>query len=48
MGDMRNEYDILDGKPERKRLLEGHIHIWEDNIGMDVREIGWEAVDVDG
>jgi len=34
----------LVGKPERKRSLGGPRHRLEDNIGMDHREIGWEAV----
>jgi len=42
---MRNVYKIFIRKPEGKRLLEGHRHIWEDNIRMDIREIGWECVD---
>jgi hypothetical protein len=28
-------------KPERKRSLGRSKHRWEDNIKMDVREIGW-------
>jgi hypothetical protein len=36
----RNAYSIFIGKPEGKRSLERHKHRWEDNIGMDIREIG--------
>jgi hypothetical protein len=32
-------------KPERKRPLGRPRRRWEDNIGMDFREIGWEGVD---
>jgi hypothetical protein len=30
----------LVGKPEEKRPLERHRRRWEDNIKMDLREIG--------
>jgi hypothetical protein len=40
MGEMRNAYNILVGKPEGKRPLGRHGHRWDDNIRMDVREIG--------
>jgi hypothetical protein len=33
------------GKPEEKRPLGRPKHRWEDNITMDLREIGWEGVD---
>jgi len=36
---------ILVGKSEGKRPLGRRRHRWEDNIKMDLREIGWEAVD---
>jgi hypothetical protein len=45
MGTMRNEYKILVGKPEGKRPLGSPRRRWEDNIRIDVREIGWEVVD---
>jgi hypothetical protein len=32
MGEMRNVYRILVGKPEGKRPLAGPRHRWEDNI----------------
>jgi hypothetical protein len=44
MGEMRNTYSILVGKLEGKRPLGRPRHRWEDNIRMDVREIGWECV----
>jgi hypothetical protein len=41
-GANRNAYRILVGKPEEKRPLVGrHRRRWEDNIKMDLREIGW-------
>jgi hypothetical protein len=40
MGEMRNAYKILVGKPEGKRPFLRLRHRWEDNIKMVVREIG--------
>jgi hypothetical protein len=40
-----NGYRILVGKPEGKRSLERYRHIWEDNIKMDLREVGWPGMD---
>jgi hypothetical protein len=45
MGEIRNAYNILVGKPEGKRPLGRPWRRWEDNISMDLREIGWEDVD---
>jgi hypothetical protein len=46
MGEMRNAYNISVEKPEGKRPLGRPKRRWEDNIRMDVREIGWwEGVD---
>jgi hypothetical protein len=44
MGEMRYAYNILVGKPEGKRPLRRRRHRWEDDISMDLREIGWEGV----
>jgi hypothetical protein len=41
MGDERNVYRVLVGKPEGKRPLERPRRRWEDGIKMDLREIGW-------
>jgi hypothetical protein len=38
-------HSALVGKPEGKRPLERHRRRWEDNIIMDLREIGWEGMD---
>jgi hypothetical protein len=38
------KYKILVGQPEGKRPLGKSKHRWEDNIRMDLREIGWEDV----
>jgi hypothetical protein len=39
MGEIRNAYNILVGKPEGKRPLGRHRRSWEYNIRMDLREI---------
>jgi hypothetical protein len=36
----RNAYMVLVGKSERKRPQGRFGHRWEDNIKMDLREIG--------
>jgi hypothetical protein len=43
-GEIRDAKKILFGKPERKRPLGGHRRRWDDNNGLDIREIGWEGV----
>jgi hypothetical protein len=45
MGETGNAYSILDGKPQRKRPLGRPRRRRENNIRMDIRKIGWEAVD---
>jgi hypothetical protein len=45
MGEMRNVYNTLIGKPEGKRPLERTTHRWEDNMRKDFRETGWEGVE---
>jgi hypothetical protein len=41
----RNAYRSLVGKPERKRPLGGPRRRWEDNIRIDLGEIGWGGMD---
>ena len=36
----RNAYRVLVGKPERKKPFERPRHRWEDNIKMNLREVG--------
>jgi hypothetical protein len=45
MGEMRGAYNILVGRLEGRRPLERPRRRWEDNIKMDLREIGFGAVD---
>jgi hypothetical protein len=43
MRDVMNAYNILVGKRERKRPLGRPSRRWEDNIRMELTEIGWEV-----
>jgi hypothetical protein len=45
MGEERNVYRVLMGKPEGKRPLGRPRRRWEDEFSMDLREIGWGSVD---
>jgi hypothetical protein len=45
MGEERNVYKVLMGKPEEKRPLGRPRRRWEDGIRMDLRETGWGSVD---
>ncbi|KAJ4444371.1 hypothetical protein ANN_06163 [Periplaneta americana] len=42
MGESRNAYRVLVGRPEGKRPLGRPRHRWEDNIKMDLREVGYD------
>ncbi|KAJ4442688.1 hypothetical protein ANN_04277 [Periplaneta americana] len=42
MGESRNSYSVLVGRPEGKRPLERPRCRWEDNIKMDLREMGYD------
>jgi hypothetical protein len=44
IGENRNAYRILVGKPGSKRPLGRPRHRWADNIEMDLREIGWDGM----
>jgi hypothetical protein len=45
MGEKRNAYGLLVGKPEGKRPLGRPRRRWMDNIRMDLREVGWGDVE---
>jgi hypothetical protein len=40
MGEKTRAYTVLMGKPERKRQRERQRRIWEDNIKIDLGEVG--------
>jgi len=40
IGKMRNAYNILVAKPDRKRPLGRHRRRWENNLRMDLMELG--------
>jgi hypothetical protein len=45
MGEGRNVYRVLMGKPEGKRPLERPRCRWEDGLKIDLREIGGGCVE---
>jgi hypothetical protein len=45
VGEKRNAYRILVGKPEENRPLGRPRCRWVDNIKIDLREIGWDDMD---
>jgi hypothetical protein len=45
MGEKKNAYSLLVGKPEGKRPLGRPRCRWVDNIRMDLEEVGWGDVD---
>ncbi|KAJ4445480.1 hypothetical protein ANN_07288 [Periplaneta americana] len=45
MGESRNAYRVLDGSPEGKRPLRRPRRRWEDNIKMDLKEVGYDDRD---
>jgi hypothetical protein len=44
MGDKRNAYTLLVGKPEGKRPLGRPRRRWVDNIRMDLGEVMWTGL----
>jgi hypothetical protein len=45
MGEKRNTYRLLVGKPDGKRPLGRPRRRWVDNIRMDLRDVEWGYVD---
>jgi hypothetical protein len=42
MGQGKGIYTVLVGKPEGKKPLVRPRFRWEDNIKMNLQEVGWE------
>jgi hypothetical protein len=47
MGEVRGAYNILVGRPEWRRPLGRPKRRWEDNIKMDLGEIGFLGCGLD-
>jgi hypothetical protein len=45
LGEERGVYRVLVGKPEGKRPLGRPRRRWEDNIRMDLQEVGYGGMD---
>jgi hypothetical protein len=45
MGERRGVYRVLVGKPEGKKPLGRPRRRWEDNIKMDLQEVGYVGMD---
>jgi hypothetical protein len=45
IGEKRNAYMILAGKPERKSALGRPRRRWVNSIKMDLIEVGWDGMD---
>jgi len=43
-GERRGVYRVLEGKPEGKRPLGRPRRTWDDNIKMDLQEVGWRSM----
>ena len=46
MGDKRDACRVLVGRPEGQRPLGSPRHGWEDNIKVDLQEVGWGGMDL--
>jgi hypothetical protein len=44
-GERRGAYSILVGRPEGRRQLVRPRRRWEDNIKIDLEEVGWVGMD---
>jgi hypothetical protein len=44
VGEGRGAYRILVGRPEGRRPFGRPRRRWEDNIKMDLQEVGWDGV----
>jgi len=46
MGEQRGLYRVLVGKPEGKKPLGRPMCRWEDNMKIDLQEVGCESMDL--
>jgi hypothetical protein len=46
VGDRRGAYRVLVGRLEGKRPLQRLRHGWDENIKMDIQEVGWSGMDI--
>jgi hypothetical protein len=44
-GEERGVYRVLVGKPEEKRPLGRHRRRWENDIRLDIQEVGYGSMD---
>jgi hypothetical protein len=44
-GENTSVYRILVGRPEGRRPLERPRRRWEDNVKMDLQEVGWGGME---
>jgi len=44
MGERRGVYRVLVGKPEGKRAFRRPSRRWEDNIKMELQEVGYGGI----
>jgi hypothetical protein len=47
IGEGRSAYKILVGRPEGRRPLGRLRRRWENNIKMDLQEVGWGGYELD-
>jgi hypothetical protein len=45
MGEKRNSYRLLMGRPEGKKLLGRPRRMWVHNIRIHLKEMGWDSMD---
>jgi hypothetical protein len=45
MGERIGAYGVIQGKPEAKRLLGRTWRRWEDNIKINLREVGCGSIE---
>jgi hypothetical protein len=39
----KNVHSVFKGKSEGKRSFGKHAHRWEDNVKIDLKEMGWRG-----